>query len=55
MKMDLEENETELKKLKQFLRLNCKHNWVSDHVDLMKGYRESVPIKYCEICELNFN
>ena len=55
LRWELKECETELTKLNTFLRLNCKHECVSDHVDLLEGYRECVPIKYCEKCELNFN
>ena len=48
-----EEKET-YEYLKNFLRINCHHKWVTDSIDLLEGYRECVQIKYCKLCKLNF-
>ena len=50
----MQENLEIYKYLKKFLRINCHHIWVTDSIDLLKGYKEGVEIKYCEICELNY-
>ena len=44
-----------LKKITAQLQDECEHRIVIDHVDLLAGYRESVKIKYCEVCEKTFD
>ena len=44
-----------LKKITLQLQEECKHKIIVDHVDLLDGYRESVKIKYCEVCEKTFD
>jgi len=39
-----------LKKLILYQQENCKHNWIIDSTDQIDGYKESVNIKYCTIC-----
>ena len=36
-----------------YLKYNCQHNWITDSVDSMKGYKQGIIIKYCEKCELS--
>ena len=52
---ELEEKKELLKDIYKYLYENCNHEIVEDYVDQMKGYKLSVPIKYCEKCELSFN
>lgn len=40
-----------LKKLILYQQSMCKHNWNIDYIDQLDGYKESVRIKYCDICE----
>ena len=52
---ELKDKEDDLKIAEDYLLVNCEHNWVTDSVDSMKGYKQSIPIKYCTECELNAN
>ena len=52
LKEELKEKEADLKKAKTYLKYNCKHNWITDSIDQMKGYKQGIIIKYCEKCEL---
>ncbi len=40
-----------LKKAILYQQSNCKHTWNIDYIDQLDGYKESVTIKYCDICE----
>ena len=55
LKRDLQEKQSELKRVETYLRCYCNHSWVTDSIDSMKGYKQGIIIKYCENCELNFN
>jgi len=52
LKEELKEKEEDLKKANIYLKYNCDHNWVTDSIDQMKGYKQGIIIKYCENCEL---
>ena len=52
LREELKEKEADLKKVKTYLKYNCQHNWITDSVDSMKGYKQGIIIKYCEKCEL---
>tara|TARA_Y100000817_G_C16450298_1_gene364723 strand:+ start:191 stop:451 length:261 start_codon:yes stop_codon:yes gene_type:complete len=52
LKEELKEKEEELKRFETYLQYNCNHNWITDSVDQMNGYRQGILIKYCEKCEL---
>jgi hypothetical protein len=51
----LKEKEENLKKVDTYLAVNCKHKWITDSIDSMKGYKEGIIIKYCEKCEISTN
>ena len=51
---ELKDKEDDLKIAEDYLLINCEHNWVTDSVDSMKGYKQGIIIKYCEKCELTF-
>lgn len=53
LREELKEKEADLKKVKIYLKYNCQHNWITDSVDSMKGYKQGIIIKYCEKCELS--
>ena len=53
MREELKEKEADLKKVETYLKYNCQHNWITDSVDSMKGYKQGIIIKYCEKCELS--
>lgn len=53
LREELKEKEADLKKVKTYLKYNCQHNWITDSVDSMKGYKQGIIIKYCENCELS--
>lgn len=40
-----------LKKVILYQQSKCNHNWNIDYIDQLDGYKESVTIKYCDICE----
>ena len=52
LKEELKEKEDSLKKVETYLKWNCDHNWITDSIDSMKGYKQGIIIKYCEKCEL---
>ena len=52
LREELKEKEADLKKVETYLKYNCQHNWITDSVDSMKGYKQGIIIKYCEKCEL---
>ena len=52
LREELKEKESDLKKVETYLKYNCQHNWITDSVDSMKGYKQGIIIKYCEKCEL---
>ena len=52
LKEEIKEKEDSLKKVETYLKWNCNHNWVTDSIDSMKGYKQGIRIKYCEKCEL---
>jgi hypothetical protein len=39
--------------INKFLLERCDHDWVTDYIDHMKGYRLSEMIIYCAHCELS--
>ena len=49
----LKEKEDNLQHAQKYLAVNCRHNWVTDSIDSMKGFKEGIIIKYCEKCELS--
>ena len=53
LREELNEKEADLKKVETYLKYNCQHNWITDSVDSMKGYKQGIIIKYCEKCELS--
>ena len=53
LREELKEKEADLKKVETYLKYNCQHNWITDSVDSMKGYKQGIIIKYCENCELS--
>jgi len=53
LREELKEKEADLKKAETYLKYNCQHNWITDSVDSMKGYKQGIIIKYCEKCELS--
>ena len=53
LREELKEKESDLKKVETYLKYNCQHNWITDSVDSMKGYKQGIIIKYCEKCELS--
>ena len=53
LREELKEKEADLKKVETYLKYNCQHNWITDSVDSMKGYKQGIIIKYCEKCELS--
>jgi hypothetical protein len=54
LKEELKEKEADFKKAETYLKYNCNHNWITDSIDQMKGYKQGIIIKYCEKCELTF-
>jgi len=52
IKEELKEKEESLKKAETYLKYNCQHDWQTDYVDSMKGYKQGIMIKYCSKCEL---
>ena len=52
LREELKEKEADLKKANTYLKYNCNHNWITDSIDQMKGYKQGIIIKYCEKCEL---
>lgn len=48
------EKENYLKKITLLIQKNCEHEIITDYIDLLNGYRESVMIKYCKKCEKTF-
>ena len=52
LKEELKEKEDSLKKVETYSKWNCNHNWITDSIDSMKGYKQGIIIKYCEKCEL---
>ena len=55
LKEELKDKESELKRVETYLKYNCKHNWIIDSIDQMKGYKRCVTIKYCSECELTIS
>jgi len=53
LREELKEREEDLKTAETYLLFNCEHNWVTDSIDNMKGYKQCVAIKYCTECELS--
>jgi hypothetical protein len=53
LREELNEKEADLKKVETYLKYNCQHNWITDSVDSMKGYKQGIIIKYCDKCELS--
>jgi hypothetical protein len=53
LKEELKEKEADLKKAEEYLLFNCEHNWVTDSIDCIKGYKQCVRITYCSECELS--
>ena len=53
LREELKEKEADLKKVETYLKYNCQHNWITDSVDSMEGYKQGIIIKYCEKCELS--
>ena len=53
LREELKEKEADLKKVETYLKYNCQHNWITDSVDSMKGYKQGIIIKYCEKCVLS--
>ena len=53
LKEELKEKEEDLKKAETYLKFNCNHNWITDSIDSMEGYKEGIIIKYCTECELS--
>ena len=43
-----------LQKITHQIQTDCQHEIVTDYIDLMDGYRESVKINYCKKCEKTF-
>ncbi len=29
----------------------CEHDWITDHIDQLAGYKQSQPIVYCSKCD----
>ena len=52
LKEELKDKEENLKKVETYLKYNCDHNWITDSIDSMKGYKEGIIIKYCDKCEM---
>ena len=52
IKEELKEKEEELKRFETYLKYNCQHDWQTDYVDSMQGYKQGIMIKYCSKCEL---
>lgn len=48
------EKEEILKDINKKIQDNCNHSIITDYIDQMEGYKESIQIKYCEICEKTF-
>ena len=55
LKEELKEKEEDLLKVKKYLNVHCKHNWVTDSIDSMEGYKQGIIIKYCDNCEMLAN
>ena len=52
LKEELKEKEEELKRFETYLKYNCVHDWQTDYIDSMLGYKQGIMIKYCSKCEL---
>lgn len=50
----LEDTEEDLERFKKYLYTHCHHNWITDSIDSMEGFKEGQLIKYCDICELSY-
>ena len=48
------EKEGVLKKITDLIQNECKHDIITDYIDMLEGYKESVRIKYCKVCEKTF-
>jgi len=44
-----------LQKITDQIQSDCEHEIITDYIDLMDGYRESVKINYCKKCEKTFH
>ena len=54
LQIALKEEKEKLHKFNSFLSNTCSHSWIDDHIDSMAGYKLSIPIRYCEYCEMNY-
>ena len=54
LEIELKEEKEKLVKFNSFLSKTCSHSWIDDHIDCLDGYKLSVPIRYCEHCEMNY-
>ena len=52
LKEELREKKEELHRFETYLKFNCNHDWVTDYVDNMSGYKQGIMIRYCSKCEL---
>ena len=52
LKENIMEKETQIRKMRVRIAENCQHEWETDYIDCINGYKLSVPIKYCKLCEL---
>ncbi len=48
------EKEEILKSINKLFQENCNHQIITDYIDQIDGYKESIQIKYCEKCEKTF-
>ncbi len=51
MESELETKRCALKDVTALIDELCTHNWVSDHVDQLAGYKQAQPIVYCSECD----
>ena len=54
LEIALKEEKEKMGKFNCFLSNTCSHSWIDDHIDSMAGYKLSIPISYCEYCEMNY-
>lgn len=52
MKNKLIQYNIEFEKVQKFILENCQHEWIDDHIDQMNGYKQAIPIRYCDKCLL---
>ena len=51
----LYEKELLLKEITEYIQNNCNHDIITDYIDKLEGFKESICIKYCKLCEKTFN